>query len=757
MNQGTHSGAQPMSLINNGTTNATNVMLSLASGSEFSISSNNCGTAAHTASIAGGSSCTFQLTFSPTATGARSDTLQADYDTTISSGQTASATVNGSGTSVSTGPVYGMTIPTTHPALWFDSARLAQAKTWYASHAFTPSNNMWDDAHNGYASTALRGLLNNEKAQCDTAVAWALEEPGDKDEGIPDSGTSCDQCRWFGEQIILTYDWCFNFLSADQKSQLLTATNKWVEEWRNISEDDPNGGWGGVGTHMHQNNYYWGYLRNELEWALTSYWDNTTEANKLLDDVITRRLADDFNNAPDSVGGVGQEGSEYGPYLGYYAVVPFETADMLGLDLYAESNFWIEAVYADIYNTLPAATYSAIAKEMQPALFPWGDDESWYNESGSPNVPSVSDMMAQAAIKWSGSNTAGYARQWMSSVGSAADYYIKAVDPGGPSKDLSNLPFDYYAAGPRYLWGHNNWSGTGTAFMLQLGDLKSWAGENQIQGHSHADYGTWQIWRNGRWLSHETEGYSESVVDYNNSGSADIASCIPHNSVLIDGGCMGGLYTPGIGVVRRLESQPGYTYADVDLTNVAADAKANMGIGSAANFVHVEREFVFVRDLETMIILDRLQSASASSTKTFISHCETNPTIGTASATCTNGSQALVMTTLLPASPTYRKLNEGSGAQGAQYRIEVDTKPGTAQSYILTVLQAKDASAASLSPQVSDGGTSYTVTLDSSHSIVFTKGMSSSGGSITISGSATAFRSGVEPMTVTPDGPTWGP
>jgi hypothetical protein len=113
------------------------------------------------------------------------------------------------------------------------------------------------------------------------------------------------------------------------------------------------------------------------------------------------------------------------------------------------------------------------------------------------------------------------------------------------------------------------------------------------------------------------------------------------------------------------------------------------------------------------------------------------------------------MTTLLPASRSYRVFNEGG--RPAQYRIEVDTTPGTTQSYILTVLQAKDSGAPSLSPSVVDNGGSYTVTLDNSTSITFNKGMVSSGGSITMSGSTTAFRGGVQAMTVTGAGPAWSP
>ena len=83
--------------------------------------------------------------------------------------------------------------------------------------------------------------------------------------------------------------------------------------------------------------------------------------------------------------------------------------------------------------------------------------------------------------------------------------------------------------------------------------------------------------------------------------------------------------------------------------------------------------------------------------------------------------------------------------------------PGTAQSYILTVLQAKGSADPSLSPSLVDNGTSWTVTLAPSNSITFQKGMTSSGGSITVDGVTTPFRNNVQAMTVSAAGPVWEP
>jgi hypothetical protein len=176
----------------------------------------------------------------------------------------------------------------------------------------------------------------------------------------------------------------------------------------------------------------------------------------------------------------------------------------------------------------------------------------------------------------------------------------------------------------------------------------------------------------------------------------------------------------------------------------------------------VVREFVWMRDLETLVIFDRVLTQAVGSIpaanirRTFLAHCENNWTLVNANqANCVNGSQTLYLTTLLPVTPnpSYHVSNEGTNATipaDGQYRLEIDDLPGTAQSYFLHVL-----SPSSLSASVVNNGSSYTVTLDSQHSITFNQGSTSSGGSITINGVQTNFTSVVEPISVGNSGPVW--
>jgi hypothetical protein len=285
--------------------------------------------------------------------------------------------------------------------------------------------------------------------------------------------------------------------------------------------------------------------------------------------------------------------------------------------------------------------------------------------------------------------------------------------------------------------------------------------------HNNRDPGSFQLWRGGRWISRQTVGYINDVAGYNYGKPVDTTDSVAHNTVLIDGRGVTTAYPQkmkGLPIMHRLQTDPAFTYADVDLTPVYRTPSADSADNPAA--VHVEREYLFVRSLETLVVLDRLQSDTAARAKTFLLHSETSPTVEDAQhVTLTNGTQALRMTTLVPANPTIRVVNEqqdGSGnqipndAKLGQYRVEVDTT-GDPLSYILTVLQAKDASAAALAPSVVSTSAGFTVSLGSSVTISFVTGATSSGGSISIGGTKTNLRADVQGISVTDDGPVWAP
>lgn len=635
---------------------------------------------------------------------------------------------------------HGLVVPGTHPRLWYDARRLVAARSWYAAHPFTPASHAQEALN---LQRATRGLLNDrdpkdQRKQCRAALDWAIAGTSALS-GAGRGGAARDNARWYGEAIVVVYDWCHDHLSAPEKAKFIADTNAWLPYWP--TEPYAN-------VPMHQNNYYWAWVRNQIEWAVASYEDNVAVAETLLENALVDRLQNDFNPkvADPTIGrgGVLQEGTQYGPYPVGYSVIPFATCSLLGRDLREESSFWKEAVYAFIYSTtlLPTSGHFRFWPNSD------ANNEAFYRVS-----PNVGDFMTEAAMRWADRPIGQHARRWLEVTSADRSLHVQSVDPGGPARSFDALPLDYWASGIRYLYGRASWEPGSTAFFLQMGDR---ATARDYVGHPHGDWGTWQLWRKGRFLSRETAGYStnaqHAVAGYANSGTADVSLPIAHNALLVDGGgtvgsLLGrkdGIFTMfGSATVPRLESRPAWAFAAVNLDSTIRNPA----------FVRWGRDFVFVRALETLVVLDRIESRSASAVKTFLVHSETTPELAGGAATITNGDQQLVVTTLAPAAPTYRVVVEG-GAMG-QSRIEVDTKPGTAQSYILTVLQAKDRGTPALSPSVQEDARSFTVRLDAANRITFAKGMTSAGGSVALGDVTAPLAKDVQRMTVTDAGPAW--
>src|SRR5690606_25091486 len=237
------------------------------------------------------------------------------------------------------------------------------------------------------------------------------------------------------------------------------------------------------------------------------------------------------------------------------------------------------------------------------------DDEVW-RDGSSAEDEGYANFMAAAAAQWNGTRVAEYARQWLRQTGTQPSRFIQAVTGSGPERAFTSLPLDYYAPGPMQLFGRNAWGANSTVFHVQLGVQEG-------VGHAHQDFGNWQMWRNGRWLSRETVAYTDEAAGYAGSGTVEGPDSIMHNTILMnrEGHASD---PPENAVVRRLESRPEYSYIAADLTPVYRNIeRPDRGNPAVSN---VQREYLFIRPLETMVILDRLRSTSANTLKTFVAH-----------------------------------------------------------------------------------------------------------------------------------------
>jgi len=716
------------------------------------------------------------------------DTVTVTATSAADPSKTGSASiVISSATATNTTTAYGLTFPNAHPRLFWTPTRVGIAKSWVTSTGY--SGITADFRPLDFYDLAFTCFILNNARACSTVIADAVAvSPGCS------SGAGCDTMRGTGEWVMLVRDWLApgcgraQCLTALQASTIDTNWNIWQ-----ANQDNPVQAWGNVG--MPTSNYFAGQFRNDFDFGIASYIDNAN-ADPNLKYGIQNRWNDLLNYvSPTGTGKNGAKGyamhnqegvGEYGRYsLNYYAI-PLASSALLGRDLWNETTAFKSGVLTTIYNTMLTQTTS---RGMWDG-FTSADDETWVAGSGcgyiSHNGPdghggcgmssqNYGDFMQAAATEYNATNIGKYARQWISTVNPAIGPIFKSVDPGGTALPFSNLPLDYYSSGAQYMYLHDTWASTGTAMLWQLG-LNQGGNQSPTSavgtGHYHLDSGTFQVSRKGVNIIRETMGYGEFIAGYNGAGTVPTQLGYAHNVPLIGGQGIGtapnAACSDGPGVVSRLETQPSYAFAATDLTQTYKNAICDSGNPGRQNqnVVSVVREFYYFRGISVLAIVDRLQTDTPTRSTTFVSHCETSPTVVSATIKCVDGTQEALYTALVPAAPAIAVITENSnGANDPnwQYRIEANNaNPGNVVSYNIYTIQLGDASGFSaLTPGIVDSapGTpttgTFTITLDANDSLVINKGIKSSGGTIKAAGSTKSLATGVQGMTIEDSGPVW--
>jgi Immunoglobulin I-set domain len=683
----------------------------------------------------------------------------------------------------------GLNIPASHPKLFWTPSRISTAQAWVTNTKYpglSTSPRPLDDY-----DVAFTCLVMNVSAACTQAITDAT--------GFAptcSSGVGCDGMRASGEQMLLIRDWLApgcGKASCLTSAQVAAIDGNW-STWQ-ANQDSPAQTWGNVG--MPASNYFAGQFRNDFDFGVVANGENAAAATNL-SYALTARWPDLQNfGSPTGTGKNGtlgyglhsqEGGGEYGRYsLNYYALA-MSSAAVMGRDLWNETTAFQSGVLQTIYNTMLTPTTSRGMWDM----FTWADDENWeaangcgyvsHNATGNANTTGgcgaesqyYGDFMQSAATEYSATNVGKYARQWLATVQPAVGTLFRSVDTGGSALAFSNLPLDYYSSGAQYMYAHDAWATTGTTVLWQMG-LNQGANPSTTSalgtGHYHQDAGTFQASRKGVNIIRETPTYGVTVAGYGGVGTVDGAIGFAHNIPLIGGQAAVNLFgacADGPGVVKRLETQPGYAFAVTDLTLTYQNNVCDSGHPERKNpfAVTVVREYYYFRGINVLVILDRLQTDTAARSTTFVSHCEKNPVVTGATVGCIDGAQEAFYTALVPSAPTINVVAENANSATApnwQYRIEANnTNPGNVVSYNIYTIQLGDAAGFNpLKPSIVDsasgtpGSGTFTITIDANDSLVVNKGIASTGGTIKAAGTATTLSSIVHGMAITSSGPVW--
>jgi hypothetical protein len=665
-------------------------------------------------------------------------------------------------------------IPATHPRLFYaNTARLTQTQTYLSTHPLNPTGN----SSTAMMQRALRGLLTGSNADCDQAVAFlAGWEASAQGSGVRDA------LRQQGEDVLLIYDWCHHRLSAPQIATLVARWNGYMDS--EFADDFANQG-------SEANNYWWGRTRNSLLWGIASFNDNV-RAQFFIDQALDVRMDQWFADWYQDFGrgGVFAEGTDYGVTMLAYPLIAFASAADFGHDAFAQSPFFREAIYALIYGTTPGPTTTVGGSSGAPLVFPFNDDEHFF-EGGVINARDyLGDFAAYFGQRDPGSGNARHMRTWLAATNAGRRWMFDAIKSSAATGQ-DDLPLDYFAPGAAVFDMRSAHSANAMQVHLQL---------NSPGGieHRHYDAGSFQIWRSGRWLSRESVGYSDMLVGLAGVGETSTDSALAHNTLMFDGKTTGlwigsgpRVIPPGQGrddnpnglpEVVRLQHHPDFAYVAIDYS----DAYRNTD-GPRVDWPYADRamrEFIFLRSLQALVILDRMRASSDSLLpfyqtpdwlipgphlsasqvrRTFALHFETNPTVNGSRVQAVNGTQTTELITLVPAAPVYRVINEDrpNDEQAGQFRLELDSI-GSAESYFLQIVHGRDNGAPALLTNVTDNPGNWIIQIigpnQQSATLTLDKGMTSSGGTIAINGGSTEpLRANVQGISVTSERPVWEP
>src|SRR5262249_26157900 len=157
-----------------------------------------------------------------------------------------------------------------------------------------------------------------------------------------------------------------------------------------------------------------GYLRNELEFGIATYGENSQASTFIQDALVTRWQTDFIPHANAGYkGGVSLEGDQYGAYNYAYGMIPFFTANLLGRNIYNETDFFKGSIFVVIYSTTLTPTTRAGRTGYE--FFPFNDSDFW-RDGASASLPSEAnnyvDFMGGMVQYFSANNLGRYAQQW---------------------------------------------------------------------------------------------------------------------------------------------------------------------------------------------------------------------------------------------------------------------------------------------------------------------------------------------------------
>ena len=250
--------------------------------------------------------------------------------------------------------VNNLNVPTNHPRLVFTAQSLQDAQLWHQNNPFPVSNAPVLSIYDGQDAVdlAFKYLVSDTTLVSNAvrtdyarrAIEWAKLALAEIDAVNYGTGNNtCNECRWYSEQMFLVIDWCFDELTTTEWNDFYTTLNQVIPQWNNASWGNPT---------MVRSNYNHGYARQSIEWALLIYHEDSTLATSLLDHAMNSRWANFEAYAQNrGISGIPVEGTSYAYTILTYHLYAGLSLRNAGLDYFTSTDYFKKAIAHTIYQS----------------------------------------------------------------------------------------------------------------------------------------------------------------------------------------------------------------------------------------------------------------------------------------------------------------------------------------------------------------------------------------------------------------------
>lgn len=615
------------------------------------------------------------------------------------------------------------TYPSAHPRIVLGSRKAdlqaALAANTPAAARFKTVIDSWiggNDLGLSAWHAALLGQLTSDPKYCAKAIsvvdtmvnaAQAAIAAGT----VPHAGN--DSYYFVGEDIgdlALTYDWCFDSVTADQKTRWLAYANQAIWNTWNPTAATWGGttmAWSGWATHDPSDNYYYGFLKATMLVGLAAQGEDATADQWIAqfhDTKIMSELVPTFDT--DLVGGGSREGTGYGVAMkNLFQLYDFWN-QTTGEHLFAKTRHTRASMLAFMHQVVPTLDRIApTGDQSRDSTASFFDYHRQYLQELVAMFPTDS-LAPRAQALLAASSVPKMGQAFM-----AVDDFLYA-NSDVPATTLAGLNTTYYAPGIGELYTRSGWDTHATWVNLIAGPY--------TQSHAHQDQGSLMLYKDG-WLSYDAgvdshsglrqETGAHSLVRIDNAGTP-VTQVATTTSKLL-----------------ALHKTDNWVYAASDLLPA---------YNNKAQVTKDQREVVYLLP-DTVVVYDRVASPSGTS-QTWQLATPVSPTISGTTATATSG-HALHITRYAPAAATSSvHVMSTDSDYHSGYRLD-ETIAGGDQRYLHVL-----AIDGSVSSATSANDSTITVQLSSGHTATIAFNRDSAGATITYDGTVTNLSLAVDAM-----------